>query len=118
MKKSKQSNSFQARQGDVLVMADERAHGTTEIARENGDVILAHGEVTGHAHAIRVPGVCHLRAEGIHEDAMAVTTALLVEADSVPLTHEEHATVEIPKGRSFVIQQEEYTPEEYRNVLD
>jgi hypothetical protein len=108
---------FQARQGDVLVWQDDCATGTTEIPREDGAVVLAHGEVTGHTHAIRVPGVCHLRAEGIHAEALNVT-ALLVEAESVPLVHEEHATIAIPAGRHHVIIQEEYSPEEYRNVAD
>ena len=108
---------FQARQGDVLVWQDDEATGTVEIPREDGAVVLAHGEVTGHTHAIRVPGVCHLRAEGIHAEAINVT-ALLVEADSVALVHEEHATISIPAGRHHVIIQEEYSPEEYRNVAD
>ena len=113
----KKTTKFQARQGDILVWQDERSTGAIEIPREDGAVVLAHGEVTGHSHAIRVPGVCHLRAEGIHAEATNVT-ALLVEEANVPLTHEEHATVHIPAGRHFVIIQEEYAPEEYRNVAD
>jgi hypothetical protein len=113
--------AFMARQGDVLVWQDKRqgdaSKGSTEIPREDGAIVLAHGEVTGHTHAIRVPGVCHLRAEGLHAEAVNVT-ALLVESDSVPLVHEEHDTIAIPAGRYHVIQQEEYTAEEYRNVCD
>jgi hypothetical protein len=52
------------RQGDVLV---ERAallpSKLTKIARENGRVILAHGEVTGHAHALDDPGTELFQAE-------------------------------------------------------
>lgn len=49
----KNKNQIHYRQGDVLV---ERVgllpQKLTPVARENGRVILAHGEVTGHAHAI------------------------------------------------------------------
>ena len=42
------------RQGDVLIIPVKSIPKTAEpIAREQGRVVLAHGEVTGHAHAIR-----------------------------------------------------------------
>lgn len=54
MKNKKQT---QYRQGDVLI---ERVSSfpakLTPVARENGRVILAHGEVTGHAHAFLEKG--------------------------------------------------------------
>lgn len=46
-------NKKHYRQGDVLVeRVDSLPSRLTKVARENGRVILAHGEVTGHAHAI------------------------------------------------------------------
>ena len=42
------------RQGDVLIVTVSRLPKLLEpVAREGGHVILAHGEVTGHAHAIK-----------------------------------------------------------------
>src|ERR1700688_418630 len=42
------------RQGDILIVpVDQLPAGLKWIERENGRVILAHGEVTGHAHAIK-----------------------------------------------------------------
>lgn len=46
----------QYRQGDVLVVpAAAVPDGATPLEREGGRVVLAHGEVTGHAHAISAP---------------------------------------------------------------
>lgn len=44
---------FMARQGDVLIMGMKSVPAKLEpVARESGRIVLAHGEVTGHAHAI------------------------------------------------------------------
>ena len=41
------------RQGDVLLVRDDAASvDGTEVARDQGHVVLAYGEATGHAHAI------------------------------------------------------------------
>ena len=41
------------RQGDVLIVPVEEIPATVEaVERENGCIILAHGEATGHAHKI------------------------------------------------------------------
>jgi hypothetical protein len=43
----------QARQGDVLLLPENSVPTTAKkLKPENGKVILAHGEVTGHHHAI------------------------------------------------------------------
>lgn len=53
----KKPNTFQARQGDVFI---ERTDGAKpmghELPREAGRIVLAHGEATGHAHAVRSAG--------------------------------------------------------------
>jgi hypothetical protein len=99
------------RQGDVLLIRDDTAEGGAEIPRDKGAVVLAYGEVTGHSHAIHNPNVCQLRNEG--------HTVLVVEGDAVAqLVHEEHAPIELPPGRYRVQIQQEYTPEDYRNVAD
>ncbi len=47
-------NEVHCRQGDVLVIRRRRvaADRLRPIAREDGRIVLAHGEATGHAHAI------------------------------------------------------------------
>ena len=82
------------RQGDVLIQRIDPSQlpkKTEEIPREAGRVVLAHGEVTGHAHAIRDPGVCFLRAEGTTDRFLQVVTTCLVE-------HEEHSTISLGGG--------------------
>ncbi len=86
-----------ARQGDVLLL--RRSYSTeleakaVELPRDAGRVVLAHGEVTGHAHAIRDRGVCMLRAEGVAFDLLRVTDGVLAK-----LQHEEHATIVVGPG--------------------
>ena len=83
-----------ARQGDVLVLRRDAGipTGATEKPRDAGRVVLAYGEVTGHAHAFRDPGVCSLRAEGVAFDLLRVTEGVAL------LQHEEHATIPVGPG--------------------
>lgn len=102
------------RQGDVLVEAVASIPPSAKVkAREGGRVVLAHGEVTGHAHAIAAPNATlfSLLDDGAEE--------LYLEADgTVHLRHEEHAEIEIPGGLYRVTRQREYSPEAIRNVAD
>jgi len=83
------------------------------IARENGRVILAHGEVTGHAHAIKDERATLFR------DPKLAAVFLNVSGDGlVALEHDEHDRIEIPPGSYRVIRQREYSPEAIRNVAD
>ncbi len=98
------------RQGDVYLRAATDEVSGAPVPRDGGRIVLAYGEVTGHAHAIADPG------------AELVVTAddvrlLIVEAE-VALRHEEHATITIPPGTYEVRQQREYTPTAIRNVAD
>ncbi len=102
------------RQGDVLI---ERIAALpaqlSKIARENGRVILAHGEVTGHAHAIAAP-----HCELFTSPAEAGVTFLEVREAMAALAHDEHSTIELAPGAYRVTRQREYSPEAIRNVAD
>lgn len=107
------------RQGDVLLERIAEAGtpvGKTLVAvpRDKGRVVLAYGEVTGHAHAIGQPRVYHYRAsEGGGGD-----TVLKVE-EPATLQHEEHATIALPPGLYRVTRQREWSDEdEIRYVAD
>ena len=76
-----------------------------------GPIILALGEVTGHHHAILDRE--HVRTFNFNGDQF-----LDVKGLSALLTHQEHASIEIPKGRYRKIQQRQYTPEGIRRVED
>ena len=96
------------RQGDVLLIEVEPVQGE-EVKRDAGRVILAYGEVTGHAHAIREKSVKLVEWDG----------ARYVSSDQpFTIVHEEHNTVAMPAGTFKVIHQREYTPQEIRRVVD
>ena len=98
------------RQGDVLVVAIDRIPDTAiGVERDSGRVILAYGEVTGHAHAIIESTVTKL-ADGIAEYLSAPIGATI--------HHEEHSTIALPPGAYKIVHQREYTPEAIRKVRD
>ena len=100
----------QYRQGDVfLVAVDSVPSKATQLKRRDGKLILAEGEATGHAHAIKSPRARLLEHAGL------IYLVLLAKAK---LLHEEHAPIELPPGQYLVKRQREYTPERIRNVAD
>lgn len=92
------------RQGDVLLRAVERIppH-AVPVARESGRIILAHGEATGHAHAIEAS-----EEEATFLSADEHARFLRLVAD-VEVTHEEHGPIRLPAGMYEVILQREWT---------
>lgn len=95
------------RQGDVLVVpCPTIPENTTPIPRENGRLVLAHGEATGHAHAITHPDVTLVTAEQAGELRMWMH---VTAPEPVELVHQEHDTLLIPPGTYRVIRQREYT---------
>jgi len=100
------------RQGDVLLVAVSEIPSSATIANlDHGDIILAHGEVTGHAHRIAKPA-----DKAKLWDAGAERFLQVMEA--VSLSHEEHSAAAIPPGAYRVAIQTEYTPAELRRVQD
>jgi hypothetical protein len=97
------------RQGDVLIIPVASIPANTKpVLRENGRVILAHGEVTGHHHSIVDDQVELVTSE----DAEALRTWLRITTDEpVALTHQEHDTILLPPGQFEVRRQREYSPE-------
>ena len=99
------------RQGDVgIIVVDKLPDGAKELPREKGRVVLAHGEVTGHAHTITSPHATFFEAKDGRR--------FLEARNPLVLRHEEHADVRIAPGIYQVRIQREYTPEAIRNVLD
>lgn len=103
------------RQGDVLlVRVDRLPEGLTEVPRDNGRLVLAYGEVTGHAHVLDAPAA----------RATLLTTAenerfLRIVGSAAPLVHEEHATIVVAPGLYRQVPQEEWADSmEPRRVID
>lgn len=102
------------RQGDVLVARVEQVpEGLEAVEREDGKVVLAHGEATGHHHAIAEPGAELLEGKDLEERFLRV-----LQEGGVALTHQEHSTITLPVGDYRVMRQREYAPEAPRYVAD
>lgn len=104
-------NKAMYRQGDVLIERVSKI--PTGLKRQNpedGRIILAHGEVTGHHHSIEADAADWWKGDG--EDQF-------VEVKSpTSVTHQEHGPIALPCGKYRVRRQREYTPERIRNVAD
>jgi hypothetical protein len=111
MKKMKK----QARQGDVFLRVVDGEPTGKEVPRGGGRIILAHGEATGHAHAIAAFDVALLMDETTlsrHLDTRGAKRSPILD-------HEEHEAIELPAGKTIEVrQQREYHPAGLRNVLD
>ena len=93
----------QYRQGDVFLEQVAKAPKEARpIDREGGDVILAHGEVTGHAHRI---GAINATLQQATDGERYLTIA---GEHIALLTHEEHAPIALPPGDYRVTIQREY----------
>ena len=101
---------MQVRQGDVLIVS------VAEIPEgvQSTDRVLAHGEVTGHAHVIDGEAEVVRRERPTSE----IVDAWLRLRSAGTLTHQEHGAITIPPGEYEVRRQREYTPGEIRRVAD
>ena len=102
------------RQGDVLIIpVAQIPNDLQKVAREKGRLILAHGEATGHAHAIAD------KRAALFRDPKLMAIFMTVSGDApVALEHDEHDTISVPPGSYRVVRQREYSPEAIRNVAD
>lgn len=97
------------RQGDVVLLGIKGIPAKAKKSkRSKRGIVLALGEVTGHAHVIK-------------DDADLLITEterfLRVHAET-QLVHEEHSTLTLPPGDFRVVIQREYQPESIQSVRD
>jgi len=98
------------RQGDVLLLKIKDKLPADAIKQDNKKrVVLAYGEVTGHAHAVSTDYATMYTWNGAR---------LLEVKEGGKLVHEEHSTIPLEPGLYEVRQQREYHPEAIRNVTD
>lgn len=120
-----------ARQGDVvLVRIDKLPEGLIPTDRDrSGRIVLAHGERSGHGHAIREPNVCGFRLFDTQPDPTGVSGGVdyIEVGGSGPATlnHEyesgqmaEHHPITLTPGVYKVALQREYSPEAIVRVQD
>lgn len=102
------------RQGDVLITEVKHIPaGLKPIPREQGRVVLAHGEVTGHAHVIDSDHALFLGA-----DLEDMADRFLRVEQECQVVHDEHDTIVLPPGDYRIVRQREYSPQEIRRVTD
>ena len=91
------------RQGDVLIKRINKINPEAKPAErdEQDRVVLAYGEVTGHAHAIHDPGVVAMMIGDDH--------FLSVPNGGAEVVHEEHDTIVLSEGTYEVTRQREWT---------
>jgi hypothetical protein len=102
------------RQGDVLLeVVEALPEAATELPRSKRGVVLAEGEVTGHAH--RIPS----RSAKLYRTEQDARFLRVMGPAPVALKHEEHTTVELPSGNYRVTIHAEYSPGDLpRQVAD
>lgn len=115
------------RQGDVLLVPVKTLpEGCKDVPLNNGRIVLAFGEVTGHAHAIADwEDAGRLARNAVHKSK---TRARLVEAPNgqrflevtkpVTLSHEEHTAHKLPAGLYEIPVQMEHSAERMTRVAD
>lgn len=100
-------------QGDVIIESvDSIPDNCNDGELKQGNIILAEGETTGHAHRIHeVAGVVFKEKDGMY---------YLENRDELQVYHEEHKTVTIPPGTWRVrrVQEYDHFAEEARAVAD
>lgn len=97
------------RQGDVLFKKIRSVPAGDAKKRTSGHIL--EGEATGHVHRVADVDAAEVLeiGEGLY---------LSVGDAGVGIVHEEHRTIELPRGDYEVVRQREYSPEEIRNVCD
>lgn len=108
----------QMRQGDVFVQQVQKRERSGRAISDQGRVILAYGEVTGHAHEV----VAETKAiEGVPPAQLFEEpdgTRYLFVDRPCSLIHQEHGPIALKTGCYKVTRQREYSPEEIRLVAD
>ncbi len=96
------------RHGDVLMSPIEAipAHAVLQ-----SGLILARGELTGHAHKVETDGLAELYE---HEGNLF----LRVVGSSARVVHEEHYPIELPPGVYRVWRQREYNPQTDEQIVE
>lgn len=100
----------QVRQGDVLIQpVSKLPDGIKSITPQDNKIVLAEGEVTGHAHVMEAKHV---------EEFVTGDSRFVNVHNKTPLKHQEHGDIAVEKGVGKIIRQREYAPESIHHVQD
>ena len=111
---------MQFRQGDIFIEKinelpdlDNKTYFSIEGQEIPGKIILAHGEATGHKHAISIKNNNILLVKAANDNKF-----FIIVTNESDLVHEEHEKIKLPVGNYEITRQREYTPESIRWVAD
>ena len=106
------------RHGDVyLLPVTGKPNKAKRLPRTARGVVLAEGEQTGHAHAIKDAEVWLWEADG-RRYLQVPNRPSLGSLNGAVLDHAEHGAMAIAPGFYSVILQREYHPDAIRQVVD
>lgn len=105
----KQKIKGQFRQGDVLIQKSDSIPENSK-KQKSGRIILAHGEVTGHAHEIERDAADAWK-DGDETVAVEIKTETAIK-------HQEHLPIPLKEKIYHVRRQSEYSPAAIRSVGD
>jgi len=100
---------MQYRHGDLMLEKLEAL--PKSIQKKLPHTILAHGEITGHTHRI-----AEVHVANVYQTPTDLV--LEVHGEFASLVHDEHDTIQVPRGIYRVWRQREYSPEEIRIIRD
>lgn len=93
------------RHGDVIIFRLDQANLEAFTMTPVNKLVLAYGEVTGHAH--RLAGEVNIAANA---PEAGIEPVLFEVINKAVLTHEEHDTIVLNKGVYLKVNQVEYDP--------
>lgn len=104
--------SVQYRQGDYLLIAVAPVDKSfmTKEDHPSGEVIIGHGEKSGHTHRVMSYAAEAWRGSGGNR--------ILSLQEPADLTHDEHGAISLPEGDYKIVQQREWTADKARVVQD
>ena len=103
----------QVAQGDVFITrVADIPENAIPVERDNGRVVLAYGEVTGHAHAIVATEAELLVAPNRTAEEELLNVRFLRVMRTLEVTHEEHGALTLEPGLYRVNQQREWSDAE------
>lgn len=108
-------------QGDIVLMkVDNVPDGF--VVRKSGEIVVGHGEVTGHTHTLKNANWLETAVADINKlysFARGGGEPIYVETiDETSLTHQEHSAHTIPPGIWVVVRQRQYAPSDIKYVMD
>jgi hypothetical protein len=108
-------------QGDILLetVSDREPSGSILPRGQDGALVIAEGELTGHRHII-YDRVTMFRDDGLAADIPPELYLghIRVEDTEALLRHQEHAPITLPRGTYRVRRQRELEPRDARVVAD